>query len=219
MWHVVIPEIGLPVGRPQTVVVDVTPHTRLGARKFRIKTTLRVYWDQVVVDKSVQARTTVEPIDVASAELRWRGYSTEIDTGSDNPLTYDYQRLAPTMDWKRLPGRYTRYGDVKRLLGATDDQFVVTSPGDEIVVSFPAAPPPLQGWTRTFLLYADGFSKEMNLHSSSPDDLDPLPFHAMTTYPYAPPERYPDTLAHRRYRDEYNTRVIGRRLPPMEIAR
>ena len=35
-----------------------------------------------------------------------------------------------------------------------------------------AALPPLpEGWTRTFLLYADGFSKEMNLHSASPDAL------------------------------------------------
>ena len=59
VWHVVIPEIGLPVGRPQTIVVDVTPHTRLGARKFRIKTTLRVYWDQVLVDKSTPVPTIV----------------------------------------------------------------------------------------------------------------------------------------------------------------
>ena len=48
-----------------------------------------------------------------------------------------------------------------------------------------ALPPLPDGWTRTFLLYADGFSKEMNLHSSSPDELLPLPFHGMTQYPYA----------------------------------
>ncbi len=219
VWHVVIPEIGLPVGRPQTIVVDVTPHTRLGARKFRIKTTLRVYWDQVLVDKSTPVPTTVARIDADEAHLRWRGFSTEIDTGRYSPPTYDYDRVGAGIDWKHLPGRYTRYGDVTRLLGAIDDQFVVLSAGDEIVLSFPAAPPLLRGWTRTFLLYADGFSKEMNLHSASPDDLGPLPFHAMTTYPYAPPERFPDTFAHRRYRDEDNTRVIGRRLPPLELAR
>jgi hypothetical protein len=108
---------------------------------------------------------------------------------------------------------------VRRLLGVTDDQFVITSAGDEIVLSFPAPRPLLPGWTRTFLLYADGFSKEMNLHSATPDDLGPLPFHAMTTYPYGPPQQYPDTLAHRRYPDEDNTRVIGSRLPQLEIAR
>jgi hypothetical protein len=53
----------------------------------------------------------------------------------------------------------------------------------------------------------------MNVHSSSPDALLPLPFHGMTAYPYAAPERYPETPLHQRYRAEYNTRVIGRRLP------
>jgi hypothetical protein len=49
--------------------------------------------------------------------------------------------------------------------------------------------------------------------------LEPLPFHAMSAYPYAPPEHYPDSPAHRRYRDEYNTRIIGRALPPLERTR
>jgi hypothetical protein len=56
----------------------------------------------------------------------------------------------------------------------------------------------------------------MNLHSSSPDTLDPLPFHGMTSYPYSAPEAYPATPEHERYRAEYNTRVIGRRLPAAE---
>ena len=43
--------------------------------------------------------------------------------------------------------------------------FVVSRAGDEIALSFDAAALPAlpDGWTRTFLLYADGFSKEMNL--------------------------------------------------------
>jgi hypothetical protein len=104
---------------------------------------------------------------------------------------------------------------VTPLLTKTDDQFVIGGPGDEVALSFDAeALPPLpDGWTRTFLLYADGFSKEMNLHSSSPDTLEPLPFHGMTSYPYRAPEAYPVTAAHDRYRAEYNTRAIVRRLP------
>ena len=90
--------------------------------------------------------------------------------------------------------------------------FVVSRPGDEIALAFDAkALPPLpEGWTRTFLLYADGFSKEMNLHSSSPDELLPLPFHGMTRYPYTAPEAYPSTPAHREYVERYNTRVVPR---------
>ncbi|MFN2444435.1 MAG: FG-GAP-like repeat-containing protein [Vicinamibacterales bacterium] len=220
-WRTVMPEVGVPVGRPQTVVIDLTPHTRLGSREFRVTTTLRVYWDQILVDRSTEAATTVTRLDADAAELRVRGFSAAIDRGRDRPPSYDYNRVSATMLWKLLPGRYTRYGDVNVLLAATDDRFVVAAPGDEIVVSFDAAaaPPLPRGWTRTFLLHADGFSKEMNLHSASPDDLAPLPFHNMTSYPYAPPERYPATLEHQRYRDEYNTRVIGRRLPPLENPR
>jgi hypothetical protein len=120
-----------------------------------------------------------------------------------------------------MPGRYTREGDVKPLLADVDDRFVVTASGDEIAVSFPADRLPAlpEGWTRTFLLYADGFSKEMNLHSASPDLLEPLPFHGMSAYPYGPAEKYPDTPEHQRYRATYNTRVIGRPLPPLEGRR
>jgi hypothetical protein len=219
-WHRVMAEVGLPVGRPQTIALDVTPHTRRGMRAFRIKTTLRVYWDQVLIDTSQQAPMTLTKLEAQTARLKWRGFSTEQQTGGYSPPSYDYHRVSAAMPWKLLPGRYTRYGDVRPLLASTDDQFVVASPGDEIVLSFDAAATSIpQGWTRTFLLYADGFSKEMNLHSASPDTLDPLPFHGMTGYPYAPPARYPDSPAHRRYRDDYNTRVIGRRLPPLETTR
>ena len=64
----------------------------------------------------------------------------------------------------------------------------------------------------------DFITKEMNLHSSSPDTVEPLPFHGMRAYPYAVPERYPSTPEHERYRAEYYTRVL-RRLPSYGAAR
>ena len=76
-------------------------------------------------------------------------------------------------------------------------------------------PLPPAGWTRTFLLFADGYSKEMDINSASPDEVAPLPFHGMTRYPYAAPERYPDTPAYRRYRAEFNTRVVWPSPPPL----
>jgi hypothetical protein len=79
-------------------------------------------------------------------------------------------------------------------------------------------PQPPPGWTTTFFLFVDGFSKEMNLHSGSPDRVEPLPFHAMSGYPYATPEHYPNTPAHQRYRETYNTRVISRSLPARDVA-
>jgi len=109
-----------------------------------------------------------------------------------------------------MTGRYTREGDVRKLLLNSDDMFVVCRPGDEIGLSFDARslPPLPNGWARTFLLYADGFSKEMDINSASPDKLAPLPFHGMSRYPYQWPEHYPMDAKHVEYLEKYNTRVI-----------
>src|SRR5207247_6994710 len=106
-----------------------------------------------------------------------------------------------------MPGRYTREGDVRALLMRADDMFAIAKPGDEIALSFDeaAAGAVPTSWTRTFLLLADGFSKEMDINSASPDAVEPLPFHRMTRYPYPASEHYPDTTAYRVYRDSYNT--------------
>src|SRR5262249_34416053 len=132
---------------------------------------------------------------------------------------FDYDRVTTDSPWKTPPGRYTREGDVLPLLTRVDDRFVIARPGDEIALSFDgrlagALP---AGMTRTFLLYADGFSKEMDVNSPSPDRVDPLPFHAMTRYPYGPREQYPDTAGTRRYQRDYNTRVVVAPLPPLDL--
>ena len=112
-----------------------------------------------------------------------------------------------------MPGRYTREGDVRELLETVDDRFVISRPGDEIVLSFDAsALPPLEaGMRRTFLLYASGYSKEMDLHSASPDAVVPIPFRAMPHYPYAWPARYP----YEADIDRLHTRLVRRTLPAL----
>jgi tetratricopeptide (TPR) repeat protein len=223
-WQTIVPDIGFPVGRPQTIVVDLAGRLPAGAREVRIVTNLRVFWDQVLVDQvSSDVPTRVERLDAAAADLRARGFSTATRWAGRTALDFDYTRASATFPWKQMPGRYTREGDVVPLLAATDDRFVICHPGDEIALSFDAtalAPLP-SGWTRTFLLRVDGFSKEMNLHSASPDVVAPLPFHGMTEYPYAPeqaPARGESYFAE--YVDRYNTRVVARPMPRLEaIAR
>ncbi|HEY0080260.1 MAG TPA: FG-GAP-like repeat-containing protein [Pyrinomonadaceae bacterium] len=211
-WQTVIPNIGIPVGRPQTVVLDLEGKFLSESRDVRIVTNMRIYWDQILFDTSggdFPAETA--RLDPSRAELRWRGFSAETTPDGREPFAYDYARTSPTSLWKTFPGRYTREGDVRELLASIDDIFVVSRPGDELALSFDAnALPPLpRGWTRTFLLYADGFSKEMDINSASPHTLAPLPFHAMKSYPYAAPEAYPSTPAHRAYLERYNTRLVA----------
>ena len=210
-WRTVVENVGIPVGRPQTVVVDLTGKFLSASRDVRIVTNMRIYWDQILVDNSggnFPVRLT--RLDPVVADLRWRGFSLEHSPDGRQPLSYDYTRVSFTSPWKVMTGRYTREGDVRVLLLAVDDMFVISRPGDELALSFAAdkLPPLPKGWTRTFLLYADGFSKEMDINSASPDQVGPLPFHGMSKYPYSWPEHYPLTEKRRRYLEEYNTRIV-----------
>ena len=216
-WRTVVADVGIPVGRPQTLVVDLTGKLPAGSCEVRLVTNLRVYWDRILVDTSgVEPALQLTRLDPVRADLRWRGYSAEITPGGRAPESYDYARVSRVTPWKLFPGRYTREGDVRELLARTDDLFVVARTGDELSLSFDAgALPPLPaGWTRTFLLYADGFSKEMNPRSASPDVLAPLPFHGMSSYPYAPEAR-PPSPEYLDYLERYNTRLVATPLPAL----
>jgi hypothetical protein len=220
-WRTVIDDIGFPVGRPQTLVVNLAGTFLSSSREVRILTNMRIYWDQVLVATSEDAvRPRVTRLDPKAADLRWRGVSAETTPDGREPFAYDYNRVSRTVPWKVMIGRYTREGDVTPLLRAADDMFVISRPGDEIAVSFDAraVPPPPAGWTRTFLLYAYGYSKEMNPRSASPDTVGPLPFRAMTRYPYPAGEHYPRTRLYREYQERYNTRIVSRHNPSIDAV-
>lgn len=210
-WKTVIENIGIPVGRPQTVIADLTGKFLSASREVRIVTNMRIYWDQILVDTSGgNFATKLTRLSPTVADLRWRGFSHEYSPNGREPMTYDYSKVSFTSPWKVMTGRYTREGDVRPLLSATDDIFVISRPGDELILSFDARklPPLPKGWKHTFLLYADGFSKEMDINSASPDQVGPLPFHGMSRYPYSWPERYPLTRERQRYIETYNTRIV-----------
>jgi hypothetical protein len=180
-------------------------------------TTMKVYWDRILVaepdDRAAVRMTRLDPL---AADLRWRGFSAEESSDGREPFGYAYERVSSLSPWKLLPGRYTREGDVRTLLGRVDDMFVVSRPGDEVALSFDASALPAlpDGWTRTFLLYADGFSKEMDINSASPDQLAPLPFHGMKQYPSS----RRSTDAYRAYVDRFNTRIVTHPVPPIELS-
>ncbi len=213
-WPTAIDDIGMPVGRPQTVAVDLEPRRFLRPRARsgsgpRCGSTGTRSWS---IRPTARRRTRSTRLDPVTADLRWRGFSAETTPDGREPYGYDYARVSARSPWKLLPGRYTREGDVGALLLRTDDMFVVSRPGDEIALSFDAAalPPLPDGWTRTFLLYADGYSKEMNLNSASPDALAATAVPRHDAVSVRAPEAYPSTPAHREYLERYNTRVVPR---------
>jgi hypothetical protein len=112
---------------------------------------------------------------------------------------------------------YTRYGDVRELLEAPDDRYVIMGAGDEIGLRFdPSSLPPLPaGWRRDYMLKVDGWAKDRDANTAYSQTVEPLPFHGMSRYPYPPAEKYPDDPVHRQYRSNYNTRPALRLIRPL----
>jgi hypothetical protein len=216
-----VEDIGIPVGRPQTIVVDLARVLPAGTTDVRIVTNMRIYWDRIAfAQEAGGGGVQVTRLEPATATLRARGFSAEIAPPMPQPITYDYDRVTRVSPWKTMIGAYTREGDVLPLVTRSDDRFAIAAPGDEIALTFDATAVDAvgAGFARTFLLHADGFSKEMDLNSASPDAVEPLPFHGMPRYPYSPSEAPRETPDKERYRSEYNTRHIVRPLPPLDAA-
>ena len=67
-----------------------------------------------------------------------------------------------------------------------DDKLIVMGSGDELKLRFRAdALPALPaGWRRDFLLKVDGWAKDRDPNTAYSSSVEPLPFHAMSVYPY-----------------------------------
>ena len=213
-WRTAIPSIGFPSGKDKMLVVDLSHVFPTSDHHVRIRTNLQIYWDQAFVGRDTRRPdvrvTTLAPL---SADLHFRGYSrTYRKGGRYGPWWFDYDSVSKESPWRPIEGAFTRFGDVLPLLEASDDMYAIMAPGDEMTLRFDASPasslPP--GWKRDFLLYTDGWIKDSDLNTAYGTTVEPLPFHAIKQYPYAPGESYPTDSAHTRYRREYNTRVVSR---------
>ncbi len=212
-WETVMPQMGFPAGLPKTMTVDLTGKFLCDDARVRIVTSMRIYWDQILVETSAgNSPGKVITLEPMSADLRHRGFPREYSPDGRMPLIYDYRTIEPEAPWKAHLGNYTRFGDVRQLLLAPDDMYVITRSGDEIQVDFDAhALPALpNGWKRTYLVFSEGFGKDMDINSARPDTIGELPFHGMKSYPYSMGDSYPNTRRHEDYLNNYNTRNVNR---------
>jgi hypothetical protein len=222
-WKTVIEDVGMPSGKTKTIAVDLTGKFLSASREVRIVTSLCVYWDEIFLgEDSDQPEVRLTTIDAGAATLAFHGFShPTIHPQRLQPEAFDYQNVATVSNWNPTPGLYTRYGDVRELVTAVDDKLVVMGSGDELRLEFGASalPPLPSGWTRDFLLLVDGWAKDRDANTAFSQTVDPLPFHAMSSYPYPAGEHYPDDAEHEAYRKEYNTRPALKLLRPLVAAR
>lgn len=214
-WKTVIEDMGIPAGKPKSIAVDLTGKFLSASREIRIVTNLCVYWDRIYLSERTDAPgATLTPLDPASAVLRFRGFSRPIvDPERKQPESFEYADWRPHSMWNPTPGLYTRFGDVRALLTASDDRLVVMGSGDEIRLLFEASSLPglRAGWSRDFLLLFVGWAKDGDANTAFSQTVEPLPFHGMSAYPYTAAERFP----HHDYVAEYNTRPALRILRPL----
>lgn len=229
-WIRVVDDMGFPAGLERTMVADLTGKLPAGTRRIRILNNLKIYWDAVRIDQTVldstpyrtridqtpgkqDARVTEVPL--AHAALDFLGFPKEIRLTPASDTVYSYAHRSKTGPYARAAGNYTRYGDVKPLLGAVDDRFAIFSSGEGVKLDFDARRLPAlpAGWVRDYFFMADGFEKDMDFYAAHAFTVEPLPKHSMKPYPYAAGDEYPSDAAHLGYELDYNTRSRSGQMP------
>jgi hypothetical protein len=64
-------------------------------------------------------------------------------------------------------------------------------------------------------VFLDGWAKDRDPNTLEALNVEPLPFHGMSGYPYRADESFPDTPEHRAWRATWNTRPAFRWLVPL----
>ena len=213
-WVEVFREVGYPAGVMHVMTLDVTGKLLPGDRKVRITSNMELYWDRISLAVHLDdAELTLKEVPAESADLHYFGYPREYSPDGRHPNLCDYDNVDRTATWKLMSGDYTRYGEVSELLDEADDCYAIMGRGEELTLRFPveAFGPVPDGRQRTFILKTDSYCKDMDLNTAYPDTVEPLPFHAMSGYPYGLHEHYPDDEKRSRYRREFNTRRVRAR--------
>jgi len=211
-WTRVIDDIGFPAGGPRTMTADLTGKLPAGTQRIRISTNLQIYWNSILINRTPQTQNFhMQPVPLENANLGFHGYPRQTESQPPGVVKYVYEQVSHTGPYARQAGTYTRYGDVRPLLAGFDDKLAVFGSGEEVALEFdPSNLPPLpKGWTRDYFFFARGYEKDMDFYAAHGDTVEPLPFRAMGTYPYAKGKSFPIDNEHLDYKLKYNTRHVS----------
>ena len=212
-WAVARADLGFPAGKTKTILLDVQDIWQPGTRhRLRLRTNMEIYWDAFAwVLALPEAELKTQRLPLQTADLRYRGFSVVHATDRAAPELPQYHALEGTAPrWRDLVGYYTRFGDVRMLLQAVDDRYVIMNAGDELVLRFTAPPPPPTGWSRDFVLIGDGWVKDGDYNTTFSTTVLPLPAHDRPHYT-TPPGALEDDPVYRHHPPDwqrYHTRYV-----------
>ena len=212
-WRTVQLNLGFPAGRKKTCLINIENVFLPGTpRKLRLQTNLEIYWDSIEWAQGLpDAQLKVTRLDPSLADLHYRGYSVVHQANASSPELPDYNRIAASKQiWRDLEGYYTRYGDVRELLTAIDDRYVIMNAGDEITLQFAQQPPPPAGWVRDYVIAGDGWIKDGDYNTVQSRTVQPLPYHARSKYNEAPGDLENEWVYRQHPQDwqNYHTRYV-----------
>jgi tetratricopeptide (TPR) repeat protein len=212
-WRVVRPNLGFPAGRKKICMIDLTNVFQPGApHRLRLRTNLEIYWDSIEWAQGLpMTPLKINRLTPAVADLHYRGFSVIHQANPSSPEIPDYDHLASTSEvWRDLSGFYTRFGDVRTLLAAADDRYVIMNAGDEMSLRFTAPAGPPAGWVRDYVLAGDGWIKDGDYNSAYSQTVLPYPHHARRNYD-GPPTSLEDDWMYRHHTQDwltYQTRYV-----------
>jgi len=175
-----------------TFTVDLTGLFPANVNDYQVRFTnfWNVTYDYIGIDITPQQTTMIQKLSPTSAVL-----SQMWDTQSN------------------ASGAFTQYGDVTPLIQNADDMFVIGRQGDQVNLQFSTAniAPVEPGMERDYFFAVACWFKDppgawgygFNF------TVDPMPFMAMSGFPYTTTESYPYDAAHLAYIQQYNTRQIN----------
>jgi tetratricopeptide (TPR) repeat protein len=210
-WKTALAPMGYPAGKTKTMPVDLSDVLERSDPRVRIRTNLALYWDRIVYtadDPRVELR--LSPVPLIAADLSFRGFSRMTRAHAEAPHLFVHDDVSTEPRWADMAGRYTRFGDVRGLLTAADDRYVVMKGGDAVRLEFDASglPPLPEGWSRDWLFISDGWDKDADKNTVAGQTVEPWPFHGMDDSRYGE-LAFPDSDAHREFLREFLTREGG----------
>jgi hypothetical protein len=182
-------EIGFPAGLPRVITREITGLVPGDGCRLRIRTSMQVGWDRIAVRPLVASlpRGGGSPVaagdsfvrtrlPLARATLAYRGMAREVVARDRGPVSYDdaTRDRVPATRWQ---GEFTPAGDILGRVSADDAALAVCGPGGEIECGFDAGglPPLPAGWRRSFVLEAQGYTRDTSPLTAGAGSVSPLP--------------------------------------------